>query len=279
MTDIKSNLEALKLTLVEAKSSLELDLDTNTGGFLLQEVRSSVQVSISESMKSGYITAGAWDPRIWTLDAQDSKATSPGASVTTLSIRPKEKAFAHGGGIQRLYFDMGVADDNVTHTVTVVTTPTVVRVPEDCKPDYKTGTDTVLTRQRRAFALAFDLDVLNQKFTVTFQSGDDGEPQEADANGTFVALREGLFKRKVAESVRKAKTSAPEVTDQTSGDGRVYLIFEMNSFDDVSKPVNIKVVIEPLTPSSKVSSYYDFVHEVNAQDTGIGKAESAVVAS
>ena len=274
---LNDRLTALKLVRMSDTLVLDPNDDTKKAGVVFDE-RPNLSVEVVESFKTGFIEGAAYDGTTWNLqggkpekETQGSGAGAPvkntyafGLSSTAQSRWPRE------AGTYKMYFDIGTDGASAGKAVTVGVFRTVYRHPTEDDPDRITGQKHFQSRQDRGFVLGFDFDPMHQTFAVSFKLGDDGEA-EADAdNSTYVKITERLYR----EGPKAEPGSAYEVTDHTLGDGRVYLVFDVAAFDDVSKPVFITVNITPLSPSSKISSVYDYVHQVNAVDSGIGVSAS-----
>ncbi len=293
-TQLKDRLKELALTQLGSsvkKNALSLNLDKTLFGFVF-EAQPKVVVEVTESTKAGYIERIGYDGLNWTLrkGASKRRGSGPAAPTTTpynfdgITDSKGKTVTDNGGGIYKVYYDVGTSGATTTKTVTIGAAPSTALNPvAKADEDDVLGTSDYWTPQQRAFALSFDFDAQNQQFSVSYQSGADGDLQAEDANATYVKRREstmvggvqnfGYFLPKVSKNTT-TKTAAAEVKDETWGDGQVYLIFEVADFSDTSVPVYLTVTVQPKEVTSKVSSHYDFVYQVNAVDNGIGDPAS-----
>lgn len=276
-TALKERLATLKLTRLSSALVLDPNVDTKHAGIVFDE-RPEVQIEATESSKTGFIEGAAFDGARWSLaggkpekQTLGSGAGAPSRSTYTFNLSSSASSrWTSQAGTYKFYFDVGTADASTAKPITVGVARTVYRTPNASEPDERTGADYYHSRQDRSFVLGFDLDPMNQTFSVSFQLGEDGDPQAEDANSTYVKIVERLYH----EGPKAEPGSAYEVTDHTLGDGRVYLVCDISDFSAVDTPVLITVTIQPNSPSSKIASVYDYVHQVNAVDSGIGVNES-----
>jgi hypothetical protein len=279
MTDpspLRSHLDALGLQIIPAVDGvLELDLDENNTGYLFEN-RTQVQVAIQESPKHGYVHQVGYDGRAFsqpTAAARERQGPGAGAPDIVRHNLVLRSSVAHDGHALKVYFTVAKSGSSETRECTIaVPHVTFLHPARDAADTEVVGAGSYHTPQARVFALAFDCDVVNQNFSVTY-SGDADDQSQTQKGGqqSAVKLREGFFVPGLTELGPNSRS--PEAADHTPGDGRVILVFDVDTFAPPS-PVVILIRMEPVSVSSKVSSHYDMSYQVNFVDSGLGPARS-----